>query len=85
MSQETDVLDDWRVEVHEYVDADPWVVCDVHWHAVGKGSDVPIDWRVAEAHKFTDGKIVRSLWGYADVAAALEAVGLSEPDARADS
>jgi ketosteroid isomerase-like protein len=80
-----EVLDDWRIEVHEFIDADPWVVCDVHWYATGKGSEIPIDWRLAEAHQFKGGKIVRSLWGYPDVAAALEAVGLSEQDAHADS
>jgi hypothetical protein len=64
-----------EIEVHEYIDADPWVVCDVHWHATGKGSDVPIDWRVAEAYEFKDGKVVRSLFGFPNVAAALEAVG----------
>jgi ketosteroid isomerase-like protein len=84
--QWTDALDDWRVEVHEFIDADPWVVCDVHWHAIGKGSEAPIDWRVAEAYEFKDGKVVRSLFGFPNVAAVLEAVGsLSEHDARADS
>ena len=71
-------FDDWRVEVHDFVDADPWVVCDYHWHASGRGSEVPIDWRVTEAHEFKDGKVVRSLFGFPDVAAALEAVRLAE-------
>ena len=73
-----EALDDWRVEVHEFIDADPWVVCDYHWHASGRGSEVPIDWRVTEAHEFKDGKVVRSLFGFPDVAAALEAVRLAE-------
>ena len=80
-----EVLDHWKVEVHQYVDADPWIVADVHWHAIGKGSDVPIDWRVAEAHKFADGKVVRSLWGFPDGAAALEAVERSQQDAQIGS
>jgi hypothetical protein len=80
-----EVLDDWRIEPREIVDADPWVVSDVHWYAKGKGSDITIDWRVAEAHHFTDGKIDRSIFGYPDVATALEAVGLAEQDAHADS
>jgi hypothetical protein len=80
-----EVLDNWKVEIHEYIDADPWVVSDVHWHAIGKGSDIPIDWRVVEAHKLQDGKVIRSLWGFSDVAAALEAVELSEQDAQVGS
>ena len=75
-------LDDWKLEVHEYIDADPWVVADVHWRAIGKGSEIPIEWRLAEAHEFKDGKIVRSLFGFPDVAAALEAVGQSERASR---
>jgi hypothetical protein len=77
-----EVLDNWKVEVHQYLDIDPWVVGDVHWHAIGKGSDVPIDWRVAEAHKFEDGQVIRSLWGFPDVAAAVAAV---EQDAQVGS
>ena len=73
-----EALDDWRIEVHELIDADPWVVSDTHWYATGKGSEVSIDWRIAEAHEFKDGKVVRSLFGFPDVAAALEALGVSE-------
>ena len=76
-----EVLDDWRIEVREVVDADPWVISDTHWYAKGKGSDITIDWRVTEVHHFRDGKIDRSIFGYADVATALEAVELSKEDA----
>ena len=38
-----EALDDWRIEIHELIDADPWVVSDTHWRATGKGSEVPID------------------------------------------
>ena len=69
-----EVLDDWRIEVHEIIDADPWVVSDVHWYAKGKGSEITIDWRVAEAHRFKDGKIDCSIFGYPDVATALQAI-----------
>ena len=65
-----EVLDEWRIEIHEIVDADPWVVSDVQWFAKGKGSEVTIDWRVTEAHRFRDGKIACSIFGYPDVAAA---------------
>jgi SnoaL-like protein len=80
-----EVLDDWRIEVHEVVDADPWVVSDLHWYAKGKGSEITIDWRVTEAHRFRDGKIACSIFGYPDVATALEAIGLSKQRAHADS
>ena len=29
-------------EVREYVDADPWAVCDVRWRARGRGSEVSV-------------------------------------------
>jgi ketosteroid isomerase-like protein len=73
-----EVLDDWTIEVHEYVDAHPWVVADLTWHATGKGSDTPIDWRVSEAYEVKDGKIARVLAGFPDIAAALKAVRLEE-------
>jgi ketosteroid isomerase-like protein len=71
-------FDDFTLEVYEWVDADPWVVGDVRWRATGKGSDVSIDWRVAEAYEVQDGKIVRVIAGFPNVATALEAVGLAE-------
>jgi ketosteroid isomerase-like protein len=80
LRQWMEVLDGWKIEVHEYIDAHPWVVCDTHWRATAKGTDVPIDWRVADAHEVEDGKIVRELYGYPNVAAALEAVRLAGGD-----
>ena len=71
-------FDDFTLEVYEWVDADPWVVGDVRWRATGKGSDVSIDWRVAEAYEVQDGKIVRVIAGFPNVATALAAVGLAE-------
>ena len=70
----TELFDDWTVEVLEYVDAEPWVICDSRWRATGKGSETPVEWRVAEAHEFRDGKIVREIYGFGDVDEALEAV-----------
>ena len=73
-----EALDDWTLEVNEYIDADPWVVCDVRWRATGKGSTASIDWRVAEAYEVKDGFIVRQIAGFPNVAAALKAVGPEE-------
>jgi ketosteroid isomerase-like protein len=74
----TEVYDEFGAEVYEYIDADPWVICDTRWYGKGKGSDVPIDVHVADAYEVKDGKIVRAIMSYSDVATALEAVGLSE-------
>ena len=63
-----------RAEVFEYIDADPRVICDTRWYVKAKGSDVPRDARVADAYEVKDGKIVRVILGYPDVAAALEAL-----------
>src|SRR5712671_3642575 len=52
-----DVYDDFGAEVYEYIDADPWVICDTRWHGKVKGSDVPIALRVADAYEINDGKI----------------------------
>ncbi len=74
----TEVYDEFGAEVYEYVDAHPWVICDTRWHGKAKGSDVPIDIHVADAYEIKDGKVVRVIMSYPDVATALKAVGLSE-------
>jgi ketosteroid isomerase-like protein len=74
MAQWTEVYDDFRPEVYEYVDADRWVVCDVRWYGKGKGSDLVVDFHGADAYEIEDGEIVRVIVGYPDVATAVEAV-----------
>jgi ketosteroid isomerase-like protein len=49
LTQWLEVFDDWTIEVQENIDAHPWVVCDTQWRATGKGSEVSIDWRLADA------------------------------------
>ena len=78
IGQWIEALDEFGAEVYEYIDADPWVVCDTRWHGKGKGSDVPIELRATDAYEVKDGLIVRAIIGYPDVAAALKAVGLEE-------
>jgi ketosteroid isomerase-like protein len=78
MAQWTEVYDEFRPEFYEYIDAHPWVVCDVRWHGRGKGSDLPMDLRVADAYQVEGGKIARVILGFPDVATALKAVGLEE-------
>jgi ketosteroid isomerase-like protein len=70
-----EALGEWTYELSEFIDADPWVVCAARWHATGKGSDLPVDWQVADAYQVEDGQIVRAIFGFPDVATALEAIG----------
>ena len=67
--------DEFGAEVYEYLDADPWVICDTRWHSKGRGAEAPIDLHFADAYEVKDGKITRAILGYPDVATALEAVG----------
>jgi len=72
----TEIYDEFGAEVYEYVDAHPWVICDTEWHGKAKGSDSHIRTRVADAYEVRDGKIVRAVMSYPNVATALKAVGL---------
>jgi ketosteroid isomerase-like protein len=74
-----DAYDEFGAEIlGEYIDAHPWVICDTRWYGKGKGSDVPIDVRGADACKVEEGMIVRWTVGYPDVSTALKAVALEE-------
>jgi ketosteroid isomerase-like protein len=73
-----EVYDDFGADVYQYIDADPWVVCDTRWYGTGKGSAVATDVRVADAYELKDGKIARAIMGYPDVASALRAVTLAQ-------
>lgn len=74
VSQWRDVYERFEAEVFEYVDADPWVLCDTRWHGTGRGSDLPIEVRGVDAYEFREGKVVRIVLGYADMATARRAV-----------
>ncbi len=71
----TEPYDEFGAEVYDYIDAHPWVICDTRSHGKGKGSDV-IEVHFADAYEVKDGKIVRAIVGFPDVATALEAVVL---------
>jgi ketosteroid isomerase-like protein len=73
----TEVYDEFGAEVYEYVDADPWVICDTRWHGKAKGSDVHIENRVADGYEVRDGRIVRAIMSFPDIATALRTVGLA--------
>ena len=78
LSHWTEVYEEFAAEVYEYIDAHPWVICDTRWHGRATGSGIPIDFRGADAIEVKDGRILRVIIGYQDVATALEAVGLTE-------
>ena len=75
---------DYRLEAEELIDAGCSVVMAVRERGRGKGSGAPFDQRFAQVWTFSRGRIVR--WEvFPHKARALEAVGLSEQDAHADS
>ena len=77
LGQWIEALDEFGAEVDEYFDVGPWVLCDTRWYGRGKGSDVPIELRAVDAYEVSDGQIVRAVLGYADVATALQDLGLT--------
>jgi ketosteroid isomerase-like protein len=78
LAQWSEVFDDFGVEVYEYLDAEPYVICDARWYATGQRSQTPVDVRQADVYEVRDGKIIGITLGYATKAEALEAVGLQE-------
>lgn len=72
--------DEFGAEVYEYIDADPWVICDTRWHRKGKGAEVSVDVHFSDAYEIKHGKINRAILGCASVAAALEAIGGGQED-----
>ena len=80
----TEVVEPPRLTVLRWFDGGDAVVTDVTARVRGLGSGAETTARLAHAFRIRDGKIVY-LGSFATVAEALEAVGLSEQDARADS
>src|SRR4029079_1376724 len=76
---------DWQVEDARVFDAgDDRVAAVFRLVGAGKSSGVPVDQTVGMAIRFRNGKVWR-MRSYPNGADALEAVGLSEQDAHADS
>jgi ketosteroid isomerase-like protein len=74
-----------HADVEEYIDVgDDRVFTWNRYTGRGRESGVPADWYLAIIFTIRDGKVVRGK-EYFDRAEALEAVGLSEQDAHADS
>jgi len=66
--------DEFGAEVLEYIDAEPWVICDTRWYLKSKGSDRPTEVRFADAYEVKRGTIRRAIIGFGDVETALDAV-----------
>ncbi len=79
VNQWTDVYEDFGADVREYIDADPWVICDARWYGRGRDSGVSIDLRQADAYELDSGLIVRAVLGYPDAQTALDAVTRTRP------
>jgi ketosteroid isomerase-like protein len=65
------------VEVLDYIDADPWVICVSRWEARTKDG-MAVEVRSVDAYEVEDRKIKRSWGGYSDLRAAQTALGLAE-------
>jgi ketosteroid isomerase-like protein len=77
--------DEWATEIQETIEVDPeTVICVTRVRARGKGSGVLIDAHGAGVWSVRNGKVTRAKL-FQSKADALEAVGLSEQDARAGS
>jgi ketosteroid isomerase-like protein len=76
--------EDYRQERDEIVDAGDEVIVAVRESGRGKGSGLALERRTFGVWTLRDGRAVRIRF-YSTMAEALEAVGLSEQDAHADS
>jgi uncharacterized protein len=84
LRQLTEVFDEVLVEPEEFIEAGEDLVVIIHAAGRGKGSGIRVENRVAHIWTLRDGKAIR-FRVFASKEQALEAVGLSEQDAHADS
>ena len=79
-----DAFPDWNIEVVEVRDLGDVTVTTTRLRAHGAGSDIPLDQTLWQVVRWRRGKCI--WWRtFTTLAEALEAVGLSEQDAHADS
>jgi ketosteroid isomerase-like protein len=76
--------DDWEMVPEDYIDAGERVVVILTQRGRSKATGIPVEMRFAQVWTLRDGQGVR-MQLYASVEEALEAVGLSEQHAHADS
>src|SRR5437588_9062713 len=87
LKRQRDAFDVWewfRVEEQEFIDAGEHVVVFLRLIGKGRHSGIEVEMSVIDVLNFRDAKVTRHRL-YADRAEALEAVGLSDQDTRADS
>ena len=76
--------DDYQIEIVHIAEADDHVAVKTHQRGRGKGSGVEVEGEIWFVFGFRNGKVTE--WRmFGDEREALEAVGLSEQDAHADS
>jgi hypothetical protein len=80
-----DIFDDFHMEVVELVDLDDLVLAEVRFHGRGGASGAQVTVPQVDLYWVSDGLITEQRAGYRSREEALEAVGLSEQDAHADS
>jgi ketosteroid isomerase-like protein len=71
-------LEDFKVEVEEWIDAGDAVIVRAHWHGRGKGSGASIDHHQFDLWKLRDGKVVQAILGFGTSEDALGAARLAE-------
>ena len=69
--------DSLTVEVLEYLDFHPWVICISRWEAT-TNDDLTVEVRSVDAYEIEDGRIKRSWGGYPNLNAAQDALGLGD-------
>jgi ketosteroid isomerase-like protein len=79
--EDLDAWDERRFEPDDFIDAGDRVVVLQREYRRGKASGVELELETAVVFEVRGGRVVR-VQGYMDPASALEAVGLSEQDAR---
>jgi ketosteroid isomerase-like protein len=87
LKRQRDAFDVWewfRVEGQEFIDAREHVVVFLHLRGKGRHSGIEVEMRIYDVFRFRDGKVAQHRL-YGTRAEALEAVGLSEQDAHAES
>jgi ketosteroid isomerase-like protein len=80
-----DAFDDFRGEIVEYVDGGDRVACVVDYVGRNRATGLTVSQRAVDIWDFRAGKFFRGSIGHTDRKGALEAAGLSEQDAHADS
>jgi hypothetical protein len=77
------IYDEISVDVENIMDLDERALGITHFHAVSHDGP-PVDWLWCHLFSFKDG-LIRRTQSFLDRESALEAAGLSEQDAHADS